>query len=305
MELRVLGYFLTVAREENITKAAALLHITQPTLSRQLMQLEEELGVKLFRRSNHSTAPTEQGMLLKRRAQELVSLAEKTKQELGQREQLSGELSIGSGEYQNSRLLAEILAAFHESHSAVQFEVYGGNSDDIKERIERGTLKDVGFLLEPVDVGGYQFVRSPLKEESGIFSIGAFRSGGQGTCRSRRIWQDRPLIFARRDLIKKEIIHWFGEYADRLQIVASGNLPYNLAALGKREMGDFLNLKPGLVSTTACGISRCSPNWRAIRCWPGKRIRPCRLWQVRLSALQGNTYTVSSDDINISILHFL
>lgn len=73
MELRVLGYFLTVAREENITKAAALLHITQPTLSRQLMQLEEELGVKLFRRSNHSIVLTEQGMLLKRRAQELVS----------------------------------------------------------------------------------------------------------------------------------------------------------------------------------------------------------------------------------------
>ena len=82
MELRVLNYFLTVAREENITRAAALLHITQPTLSRQLMQLEEELGVKLFHRSNHSIALTEQGMLLKRRAQELVSLAEKTKHEL-------------------------------------------------------------------------------------------------------------------------------------------------------------------------------------------------------------------------------
>ena len=241
MELRVLGYFLTVAREENITKAAALLHITQPTLSRQLMQLEEELGVKLFRRSNHSIVLTEQGMLLKRRAQELVSLAEKTKQELGQREQLSGELSIGSGEYQNSRLLAEILAAFHESHSAVQFEVYGGNSDDIKERIERGTL-DVGFLLEPVDVGKYEFVRSPLKEEWGILVSEHSDLAGKERVAPEDL-ADRPLIFARRDLIKKEIIHWFGEYADRLQIVASGNLPYNLAALGKREMGVFLNLK--------------------------------------------------------------
>ncbi len=161
MELRVLSYFLTIAREENITKAAALLHVTQPTLSRQMMQLEAELGVKLFTRNSHNITLTEQGLLLKRRAQELVSLAEKTKQELGQRDQLSGELSIGSGEYQNSRLLAEILAAFQAQHSAIQFEVYGGNSDNIKERIERGTL-DVGFLLEPVDVGKYEFVRSPI-----------------------------------------------------------------------------------------------------------------------------------------------
>lgn len=105
MELRVLSYFLTIAREENITKAAALLHVTQPTLSRQMMQLEAELGVKLFTRNSHNITLTEQGLLLKRRAQELVSLAEKTKQELKQEDELSGEISIGSGEYQNSRLL--------------------------------------------------------------------------------------------------------------------------------------------------------------------------------------------------------
>ena len=116
MEIRVLDYFLTVAREENITKAAALLHITQPTLSRQMIQLEKELGVKLFIRGNHSIILTEQGMLLKRRAQEIVSLSEKTKQELKLTGPLIGEISIGSGEYQNSRLLAEILAMFHKEY---------------------------------------------------------------------------------------------------------------------------------------------------------------------------------------------
>ena len=99
MELRALQYFLVVAREENITKAAALLHVTQPTLSRQMMQLEEELGVRLFTRSSHSIVLTEQGMLLRRRARELVSLADKTKQELAQQQVLSGEVAIGSGEY--------------------------------------------------------------------------------------------------------------------------------------------------------------------------------------------------------------
>lgn len=97
MDIRVLGYFLTIAREENITKAAALLHLTQPTLSRQMMQLEEELGVKLFIRSKHRIVLTEQGMLLRRRAQEIVSLSEKTKRELVLEDELSGEISIGSG----------------------------------------------------------------------------------------------------------------------------------------------------------------------------------------------------------------
>ena len=164
MELRTLKYFLVVAREENITKAAALLHVTQPTLSRQMMQLEEELGVQLFTRSSHNIILTEQGMLLKRRAQELVSLAEKTKQELAQQQILNGEVAIGSGEYRSSVLLAQILAQFHKQHPQVRYEIFSGNSDDIKERIERGLL-DVGFLLEPVDVSKYEFVRIPIREE--------------------------------------------------------------------------------------------------------------------------------------------
>lgn len=120
MDIRVLGYFLTIAREENITKAAALLHLTQPTLSRQMMQLEEELGVKLFIRSKHRIVLTEQGMLLRRRAQEIVSLSEKTKRELVLEDELSGEISIGSGEYLNSRLLARILTSFREKHPGVK-----------------------------------------------------------------------------------------------------------------------------------------------------------------------------------------
>lgn len=104
MELRVLNYFLTIAREENITKAAQTLHVTQPTLSRQIAQLEEELGVKLFVRSNHNISLTEDGMILKRRAQEIISLADKTKKDfMNKEETLSGEIAIGSGEFQSTR----------------------------------------------------------------------------------------------------------------------------------------------------------------------------------------------------------
>lgn len=241
MDIRVLGYFLTIAREENITKAAALLHLTQPTLSRQMMQLEEELGVKLFIRSKHSIILTEQGMLLRRRAQEIVSLSEKTKQELILEDEISGEISIGSGEYLNSRLLARILTSFREKHPGVKYEIYSGNSDNIKERIERGVL-DIGFLLEPVDIRKYEFVRSPVREEWGVL----VSEDSDLALREHVEPKDlafRSLILSDREMIKGELVNWFGEYADKLNIIAGGNLPYNMAALGRENMGVFLNLK--------------------------------------------------------------
>lgn len=206
-----------------------------------MMQLEAELGVKLFTRNSHNITLTEQGLLLKRRAQELVSLAEKTKQELKQEDELSGEISIGSGEYQNSRLLAEILAAFQAQHPAIQYEIYSGNSDNIKERIERGLL-DLGFLLEPVDVAKYEFIRSPISEEWGIL-VSEHSDLADKKQVTPSDLADRPLLFTRRDLIKQELLHWFGKDADQLHIVASGNLPYNLAAMGRQGVGVFLNLR--------------------------------------------------------------
>lgn len=121
MELRVLKYFLMVAREENITKAAQLLHVTQPTLSRQLMQLEEELGVKLFHRGKHNVTLTEDGMLLRRRAQELVSLSEKTKLELQHKEEMpAGEIAIGCGETKSMSLLSQSMVSFRHMCAPIE-----------------------------------------------------------------------------------------------------------------------------------------------------------------------------------------
>ena len=168
MDLRVLQYYLTAAREENITKAAQLLHITQPTLSRQLQQLEEELGVKLFQRSKHSICLTPEGLLFRRRAQEIISLAERAKDELSPtEEELSGEISIGCGELLSVEELSDIISAFQQEHPLVKFHLHSGYNDDLKEKIEQGTL-DMGLLTEPVDIGKYQFVRMNQKEEWGI-----------------------------------------------------------------------------------------------------------------------------------------
>ena len=164
MELRVLKYFLMAAREENITKAANLLHITQPTLSRQLMQLEEELGVKLFHRGKYHIVLTDEGMLLRRRAQEMIELEEKTKREFSKDEaQLAGEIAIGCGETRNMTFLSKKMAEFRRLHPLVHYDIYSATADDIKERMEKGIL-DIALLMEPVDIGKYEFVRMPQRE---------------------------------------------------------------------------------------------------------------------------------------------
>ena len=217
MELRVLNYFLMAAREENITKAAQLLHITQPTLSRQLMQLEEELGVKLFRRSKHSIILTDEGMRLKRRAQELVSLAEKTKREFEQKGQISGEIAIGSGELKSTQLLAELLFSFRQKHPLVQYEIYSGNSDNIKERIERGAL-DFGLLMEPVSISKYEFLRLPVKEEWGVLVREDSVLAKKKVITPEDL-RGFSLIATKRDLIQNELVHWLGPYADQIEFI--------------------------------------------------------------------------------------
>lgn len=242
MELRTLKYFLIVAREENITKAAALLHVTQPTLSRQLMQLEEELGVKLFKRSNHSIILTDEGMLLRRRAQELVALADKTQREFSHEgEQLGGEIAIGSGELHSVDFLSDLLAAFQKEHPLVRYEIYSGNADSIKERIEKGLL-DLGLLLEPVDIGKYEFARMPIREQWSVLT----RKDGPLSAKETVTPQDLagiPLLMTARTLVQNELANWFGEHYDRLTITATFNLVYNAAILVKNGMGTAICLK--------------------------------------------------------------
>ncbi len=236
MEIRVLKYFLMVAREENITKAAALLHLTQPTLSRQLMQLEEELGVKLFYRSKHSIILTEDGMLLKRRAQEIVSLSHKTIQELSHKEDvLSGEIAIGCGETKGMLFLSEQIRKFRHKYPLVQFSIHSAIADDIKERIEKGIL-DIGLLMEPVDIGKYEFIRMPQREKWGILVRKDSELAGK---KSINPWDltGVPLIMVKRELVKNELASWFGDYYEELQIAAVYNLILNAAAMVERGVG--------------------------------------------------------------------
>lgn len=236
MELRILKYFLVVAREENITKAASMLHITQPTLSRQLMQLEEELDVKLFQRSNHKIILMEDGMLLKRRAQELVSLSKKTIQELSHKDQvLSGEIVIGCGETKSMAFLADQIRTFQKEHSQVQFHIHSAIADDIKERLEKGTL-DIGLLMEPVDIGKYEFIRMPLKERWGIVAWKDSRLTSKSTIHPEDLLEI-PLLMVKREMVKNELASWFGDCYDKIQIATTYNLIINAATMVRSGVG--------------------------------------------------------------------
>ena len=236
MEFRLLKYFLMVAREENITKAANLLHITQPTLSRQLIQLEEELGVILFQRSKHRIILTEDGMLLRRRANEIISLMEKTQQELTKEcDDLVGEISIGCGETQNMSYLSQKIKDFHRIHSLVKFHIHSTTADEIKERIENGLL-DMGLVTEPVDISKYNFFRLPQKEQWGILVHEKHRLA-QKTFITPNDLINEPLIIAKRTAVQNELINWFNNSSEKLNIVATYNLILNAANMVKHQIG--------------------------------------------------------------------
>ena len=240
MELRVLKYFLAVAREENITKAAALLHLTQPTISRQLMQLEEELGVQLFRRSRYHIELTEDGMLLRRRAQELVDLAEKTTREFTMREtELMGEIAIGAGETRSMSFLSRAMVSFRERYPKVTFRIFSATADDVKERLDTGLL-DMGLLTEPVDVGRYAFCRMKERDRWGVLVRLDSPLAGLDSVTPDDLEQV-PLIISGRERVQRELANWFGDRWERLQIAASFNLILNAANMVRYGVGTALS----------------------------------------------------------------
>lgn len=240
MELRVLRYFQMVAREENITRAAQLLHVTQPTLSRQLMQLEDELGTKLFKRKNHSIFLTEDGMRLKKRCKDILELADQIDREFAGKQDggISGKITIGSAETKSIVDIAKVMEKFQEDNPLVQYEIYTANADDVKEKIENGTV-DVGVLSEPVDISKFNFIRMNKKERWGILTRNDSDLAGKEYIESKDL-TGIPLIMVKRELVKNELGGWFGEYFDGLDIAAEYNLLNNAAILAQNNIGSVL-----------------------------------------------------------------
>ena len=168
MELRTLSYFLAVAREQNMTEAANVLHVTQPTLSRQIADLEDELGKKLFTRTSRNTLLTEDGMHLRQRAEEILALVNQTEDELkNDTMDLSGCIRIGAGETHAMHILADLFADLHGRSPRLTVELFTGNADAVEEKLAHGLI-DFALMIEPFNTEHYHFIRLPEPMRVGI-----------------------------------------------------------------------------------------------------------------------------------------
>ena len=236
MELRTLRYFLAAAQEENITKAADILHVTQPTLSRQMMDLERELGVTLMLRGKNGLTLTDDGIFFRQRAQEIVELADRLEKSFVERQNnISGMVVIGASETVGSQTLARLIKEFTGKYPAVQFTLYNETVDNIKDRLDKG-LVDIGLLLEPVDVTKFDYVRLSQQDTWGLL----VRDDHPLTEKESLTADDVapcPLILPLRDNIRVEIIHWLGRDEKELTIPLFYTLLSNAALMVAEGLG--------------------------------------------------------------------
>lgn len=240
MEIRVLRYFLAIAREGSITNAANFLHVTQPTLSRQIRDLEEELGQRLFIRGSHSMSLTAEGMILRKRAEEIISMVDKTEAEFHSMENIvEGDIYIGSGETDAIKLIAGLAKNLREDFPGIHYHLYSGNSDDVTERLDKGLL-DFGILIQPADISKYDYINIPARDIWGVVMRKDSPLAARKSIRKEDL-RSVPLICSRQAISQKqstnEFTRWFGEDFDKLDIVTTFNLVYNAAIMVEAGIG--------------------------------------------------------------------
>lgn len=239
MELRVLRYFLEAAREGNITHAAERLHISQPTLSKQLKELEGELGKKLFIRGNYNVRLTDEGMLLRKRAEDILEMVDKTEEEFKALGEITGgDIRIGCAESEGIRHLAQRIKAVQAQYPRIRVHLYSGDRSDLAERLEQGLL-DFAVLVESNDLSKYNYLPLPGADTWGII----LRKDHPLAEREAVVPEDLldvPLICPRQGL-QKELSDWFQEKVDKLNIVATCNLAYNGGVLTREGLGCLLS----------------------------------------------------------------
>lgn len=248
MDIRVLQYFLAVAREESITRAAERLRMTQPPLSRQLKDLEDELGKQLLIRGSKKVTLTEDGMLLRKRAEELVDLMEKTKAELtSSNENINGDIHIGCGETEAISFLAQAAWNLQQKHPLIHYHIYSGDAERVMERLDKGLI-DFGLLVGPADVNKYDYIRLPLKDRWGVLMRKDSPLAEKESITAEDLW-DKPLIISHQTSINSEMFSWLKTDITKLNIVATYDLVYNASQFVKKGFGYVIALDK-LINTT-------------------------------------------------------
>ena len=239
MELREMKYFLAVAREENISKAAEYLFITQPSLTRQIQKMEQEVGRPLFLRKGRKMLLTETGKLLRKRAEEIVALYEKAESEWSDLSELTGEVYIGGGESYGMTVLAEIIREIREEHPFIKIHLYSGDMADVSEKLDKGLI-DFGLLMQPADLTKYENLRLDYKDRWGVL----MRKDHPLAAKERVSPEDLsgvPIFQSRHSLPKSAVTEWY-KNAEDIRVIGTYNLLRNAAFLAENDCGCVLCL---------------------------------------------------------------
>lgn len=248
MEIRVLRYFLEIAREENMTRAAQRLHISQPSLSRQMKELEEELGKKLFTRSSYSIHLTDEGMLLRKRAEDLLAMADKITNEFQTMDDITGgDIYIGCAESYLIKYLAQAVRQLNQSYPSIHYHITSGDTAIVAERLDRG-LFDMAFIVEPPDLSKYNYLKVPESDTWGVLMRKDCPLAQKSTIQLEDL-VSYP-VFCSEQSVKMDLPRWCGEKVDQLQIMATFNLSNNSAVFVREGLGVALTFDK-LIETTS------------------------------------------------------
>lgn len=241
MEIRVLRYFLAIAREENMTRAAEQLHVSQPSLSKEMKKLEEELGCELFVRSNKNMRLSDEGMLLRKRAEDILSMVDKTAEEFSQLDNITGgEIRIGCAESHLIKYLAQSIRAFKESYPGFVFHIFSGDTQPVAERLDRGLL-DLAVIVEPPNLSKYNYLMIPESNKWGLV-VRRDSALAKKTALTLQDLYGVPL-FCSEQSIKADFPRWCGENMDKLNFAGTFNLSYNGSVFVKEGLGCLLTFE--------------------------------------------------------------
>lgn len=236
MELRVLQYFLAVTREQSISGAAEALHLSQPTLSRQLKDMEEELGKQLMIRGNRKITLTEEGMILRKRAEEILDLVQKAEHEITiSDDTIAGDVYIGAGETDAVRLLAKVGKRVQLEYPDIHYHISSRDTTDVLESLDKGLI-DFGLLLGAMDTSKYEYLEFPVKDTYGILMRKDSPLAEKDSIRPEDL-HDKPIMFNRNTRDGDLLTSWLGKSLSELNVAATYNLLFNASRMVVEGLG--------------------------------------------------------------------
>ncbi|MBR4162425.1 MAG: LysR family transcriptional regulator [Solobacterium sp.] len=243
MELRSLRYFMAIAKEQNMTNAASVLHISQPALSYQIAELEKEAGCLLFERTGRKMVLTEEGIKLLSRAERILELADKITDDLQDTgNEIKGDVYIGAAESPRIHLIAEAIASLQKQYPDIRYHFYSGNLDDVYGRLSRGDL-DFAVMIEPFGFESCETIFLPEGDTEGVLIRKDHPLAGHQAITAEDL-KDLPLLInSRSNFTIEDFARHFSIPAEQLKIAGSGNLVYNKAILAEHGIGAAVTLK--------------------------------------------------------------